>query len=141
MQEETRRLFEELEEAALTQDVERTFALCTDDIVVEDVPLGRTLNGKEELRAYMEEICSAFSDALLTRHACLVCGNHVVVEAINTMMHSGEFLGYPATGREVEVRACGILRFQAGKLHDVRLYYDMASLLRQIGIVEELKAA
>ena len=47
--------------------------------------------------------------------------------------HTGAFLGIPATGRLVEVPMLGAYEIGGGKIQRARLYYDMATLMRQLG--------
>jgi hypothetical protein len=43
--------------------------------------------------------------------------------------------GFPATGRRVDVPFCAIFVFEEERLLSERLYFDLATLLRQLGVL------
>jgi steroid delta-isomerase-like uncharacterized protein len=49
--------------------------------------------------------------------------------------HTGALAGIPPTGREVEVPMLGVYEIANGSIQRARLYYDMATLSRQLGQV------
>lgn len=49
--------------------------------------------------------------------------------------------GIPATGRGVEFALVGIIQFQAGKVANEHLYWDQATVLSQLGILDHPLAA
>ncbi|HEX3947363.1 MAG TPA: ester cyclase [Acidimicrobiales bacterium] len=57
----------------------------------------------------------------------------VLVEARNTGTHLGPFRGVPDTGRWVDHRVACVFEFDGDQLVRVRIYYDVATILRQIG--------
>jgi predicted ester cyclase len=64
-------------------------------------------------------------------------GDFVVVRAIDTATHEGEFQGIPATGNKIEVGAIIIYRIQNGKIVEVWEDMDMLGMMMQLGM--ELK--
>jgi carboxymethylenebutenolidase len=48
--------------------------------------------------------------------------------------------GVPATGRRVEVGVVGIIQFENGKISSEHLYWDHASVLAQLGVIDQIKA-
>ena len=60
------------------------------------------------------------------------------MEVIIRGTHLGAWKGLPATGRRVEVPLCGIYTFDAeDRLAGERIYYDRATVLRQLGVFHE----
>ena len=49
--------------------------------------------------------------------------------------------GLPATGRRAEFALVGVIRFQAGKVAHEHLYWDQATVLSQLGVVDHPAAA
>jgi carboxymethylenebutenolidase len=49
--------------------------------------------------------------------------------------------GLLATGRKVEFGLVGIIQFQAGKVANERLYWDQATVLSQLGVLDHPVAA
>jgi len=93
------------------------------------IPLGR-----DEYVAACEMLLSAFPDlkGQFTRTIDLGDG-WVAVEVVFTGTHNGPFMGVPATGRPLVLRAGSLRHFDGdGLLTDFSLYYDMVSLMAQI---------
>ncbi len=52
--------------------------------------------------------------------------------------HTGDWRGLPATGRKVSFPLCGIFTFDpGGRILGEKIYYDRASVLKQLGIFRE----
>jgi len=49
--------------------------------------------------------------------------------------------GLPATGRRAEFALVGVIRFQAGKVAHEHLYWDQATVLSQLGVLDHPAAA
>lgn len=93
------------------------------------IPLGR-----DEYVAACESLLYAFPDLLgqFTRTIDLGDG-WVAVEVVFTGTHNGPFMGVPATGRPMVLRAGSLRHFDAdGLLTDFSLYYDTLTLMSQI---------
>jgi hypothetical protein len=62
----------------------------------------------------------------------------VILETTVSGTHEGKWRGLPGIGREVEFDACAVFAFDdRNKLAGERLYYDRASLLRQLGLFHD----
>src|SRR5262249_56212972 len=62
----------------------------------------------------------------------------VILEVVISGTHRGGWRGLPATGRSVEFQLCGIFTFGSeGKIAAERIYYDRATVLRQLGVFRE----
>jgi steroid delta-isomerase-like uncharacterized protein len=62
----------------------------------------------------------------------------VVLEVVIRGQHLGPWRGLPATGAQIELPLCGIFTFDdAERLAGERIYYDRATLLRQLGVFHE----
>ena len=62
----------------------------------------------------------------------------VVLEVIIRGRHLGAWRGLPATGRQIEFPLCGIYTFDDDdRLAGEKIYYDRATLLRQLGMLHE----
>jgi predicted ester cyclase len=59
-----------------------------------------------------------------------------VSEPVYTGKHVGGFLGIAASHKPVRFRFVVFVTFRDGKFSGERFYYDLASLLRQIGVNE-----
>ena len=67
-----------------------------------------------------------------------VTNDAVLVEVMIRGTHLGEWRGLPPTGRRVEVPLCGVYAFDSNDcLAGERIYYDRATVLRQLGVFHE----
>ena len=115
--------------------LEETLATLTEDCVFEDVALQRTLHGRSGAAEYYRMWWSAFGIRVQlhggTRHWA---GDDLFVsETSYAGTHVGEFLGIPATGRPIQFRFVVFVTFRDGLFAGERFYYDLGTLLRQIG--------
>ncbi|MGE5052583.1 MAG: ester cyclase, partial [Acidobacteriota bacterium] len=63
---------------------------------------------------------------------------NVLLEVLICGTHLGAWRGLPATGRRVEIPLCGVYTFDdVDRLAGERIYYDRATVLRQLGVFRE----
>ena len=79
---------------------------------------------------------AAFSDFHLTLDDQIAEGDKLVSRWTARGVHSGVFLGVPATGKHVEVTGIGISRFENGKIVEAWSLTDFLGLLRQMGALQ-----
>jgi len=116
--------------------LEETLATLTEDCVFEDVALQRTFHGHAGAAEYYRMWWSAFGLKVElqggTRH--WITDDLFVSETSYVGAHVGEFLDIQATGRPIQFRFVVFVTFRDGLFAGERFYYDLATLLRQIGI-------
>jgi steroid delta-isomerase-like uncharacterized protein len=104
----------------------------------DDEPLDAHYTGREEVHKYYEGLLRALPGLHLDvrhRHASVTA---VVVEVVIRGRHLGPWRGLPATGNHIELPLCGIFTFDdEDHLTGERIYYDRATLLRQLGLFHE----
>lgn len=70
----------------------------------------------------------------------IVGAEHVVEESVLRFTHTVELdwmlPGVPPTGRRVEVAVCSIVRMEGEKVAHEHIYWDQASVLAQIGLLD-----
>ena len=70
----------------------------------------------------------------------MVAGDWAVVEFVNRGTQTGPLessLGtFPPSGRSMEVRYCSVMRVRDGMVVEGRDYYDSASIVAQLGLIE-----
>jgi carboxymethylenebutenolidase len=127
----------------LTRDCEATLETMVDDAYVNHVPVMTGGKGKAALREFYSRdfIPSMPPDTVLTPVSRTIGENQLVDEIIFSFTHTTEMpwmlLGVAPTGRRVEIPLVVIVRFRDGKLAHEHIYWDQASVLRQIGLIED----
>ena len=102
---------------------------------VEQNPLPGQGPGRAGLADILTMMWTAFPDLHWNLQDTLVQGDRVMTLSTWTGTHRGEFMGIPATGREVAVEAWTVDRYRDGRLAESRIIMDVAGLLVQLGIV------
>jgi carboxymethylenebutenolidase len=126
-----------------TRDTESTLATMVEDAYVNHVPVMTGGVGKTALRAFYsrEFIPSMPPDTTLTPISRTVGENQLVDEMIFSFTHTQEMPwmlpGVAPTHRHVEVALVAIVQFRDGKLAHEHIYWDQASVLKQIGLLAD----
>jgi steroid delta-isomerase-like uncharacterized protein len=115
--------------------MEQVLPLYTDDCTYEDVPMGAVNHGKEELRAFGQLFFSGFPDATFEMTSGFVAGTWAGGEWLMRGTHTGDLPGLPATEKSMAVRGSSMLELADGRIRRCTDYWDMAALLRQLGLL------
>jgi steroid delta-isomerase-like uncharacterized protein len=118
-----------------TQDIERVLSLCTDECLYEDVPLGVTNHGKEELRAFGHQVFNAFPDLKIELSTHVAAGEWAMLEWTMSGTHQADLPGMPATGKSFSVRGATALQLGDGRISRNSDYWDIVTLLTQLGLI------
>jgi len=127
----------------VTRDTESTLATMVDDAYVNHIPVMTGGFGKAALRAFysMDFIPSMPPDTTLTPVSRTIGENQLVDEMIFSFTHTQEMPwmlpGVPPTHRHVDVPLVAIVQFREGKLAHEHIYWDQASVLKQIGLLTD----
>jgi len=104
----------------------------------DDEPNGEHHIGTGEVRRYYSGLFSAMPGLNIDVRERHVCENAIILEVIIRGHHFGPWRGLPATGRKLAFPLCGIFTFDASdRLKGERIYYDRATVLRQLGVFHE----
>jgi carboxymethylenebutenolidase len=126
-----------------TRDTDATLATMVDDAYVNHIPVLTGGFGKSALRQFYSRdfIPSMPPDTTLTPISRTVGENQLVDEMIFSFTHTQEMPwmlpGIAPTNRHVEVPLVAIVRFREGKLAHEHIYWDQASVLKQIGLLTD----
>jgi carboxymethylenebutenolidase len=124
-----------------TRDTEATLETMVEDAYVNHVPVMTGGYGKAALREFYSRdfIPNMPPDTTLTPVSRTVDENQLVDEMIFSFTHTQEMPwmlpGVAPTHRRVEVALVAIVRFRDGKLAHEHIYWDQASVLKQIGLL------
>lgn len=104
----------------------------------EDTPWHDYHIGRDGVRAYYEGLLRALPDLHIDVQRRHVTDEHVILEVIISGTQTGPWRGLPGTGQRVEFPLCAVYTFDdEEKLAGERIYYDRATVLRQLGIFRE----
>ena len=134
---------EHTEHEFATRDTEATLATMVEDAYVNHVPVLTGGVGKDALRRFYSAdfIPTMPPDTKLTPVSRTVGEDQLVDEMIFSFTHTQEMPwmlpGIAPTNRYVEVALVAIVRFRDGKLAHEHIYWDQASVLKQIGLLTD----
>jgi steroid delta-isomerase-like uncharacterized protein len=104
----------------------------------QDEAWGDRYAGHDGVRSYYEQLMAALPDLEIQVRQQHVTDDHIVLEVLICGTHLGPWRGLPATGRRVEAPLCAVYSFDDGdRLAGERIYYDRATVLRQLGVFRE----
>ena len=142
-QEALRKLWEEHVQCEFsTRNTEDTLATMVEDAYVNHIPVLTGGSGRNELREFYSKrfIPQMPPDTEMTPVSRTIGDNQIVDEMIFKFTHTIRMdwmlPGIPPTGRRVEVPLVAIVRVRDGKLAHEHIYWDQASVLVQIGLLD-----
>lgn len=96
-------------------------------------------DGEAEVRRYYDETRTAFPDQRNELRRIYTAGDAVVVELDLLGTHLGPYRGLPPTGRSFTCPMIAVFLFEPGesKISCERVYFDAATILRQLGILHD----
>jgi steroid delta-isomerase-like uncharacterized protein len=104
----------------------------------DDEPWDGHYIGHDGVRTYYDGLLKAMPDLRIEVQQRYASQNAVIVEVIISGHHLGAWRGLPPTGRPVRFPLCGIFVFDnEDRLAGEKIYYDRATVLRQLGIFLE----
>jgi steroid delta-isomerase-like uncharacterized protein len=86
----------------------------------------------------MERYLRAFPDLRFLEEETIIQDNHVVLSWTARGTHRGELMHIPPTGRKISVRGVSLLTVENGRITRGLYVWDVAGLLRAIGLLPEL---
>jgi len=126
-----------------TRDTEATLATMVEDAYVNHIPVMTGGNGIAALRAFYSQdfIPSMPPDTTLTPVSRTIGEDQLVDEMIFSFTHTEEMPwmlpGVAPTNKKVEIALVAIVKFRDGKLAHEHIYWDQASVLKQIGLLTD----
>src|SRR5438132_4892896 len=142
-QETLRQLWEEhVRYEFSTRNTEDTLATMVEDAYVNHIPVLTGGVGKDELREFYSKrfIPQMPPDTEMTAISRTIGNDQLVDEMVFTFTHTIRMdwmlPGIAPTGKRVEVPLVAIVRFREGKLAHEHIYWDQASVLVQLGLLD-----
>jgi carboxymethylenebutenolidase len=125
-----------------TRDVDATMATMIDQPYVNHVPTMTGGVGRDELKRFYKYhfIGENPPDIQLIPISRTIGSDQLVDEMLFTFTHTREIdwlaPGVPPTGRRVEIPLVAIVRFVDGKVAHEHIYWDQASVVVQMGVLD-----
>jgi steroid delta-isomerase-like uncharacterized protein len=123
-----------------SQDADKVLACMADDIVYDDDAWPTTMRGHADVRAFLETTWRAFPDLRFEG----VDGPYIDPDAPRVAAYWRGFAthtgpldppGLAPTGKRIEIEGGEFDEFRDGKLVRLRMVFDMADAMRQLGVL------
>ncbi len=121
-----------------THDPHPIEALFAEDCVLEDCAIAVPLRGHRGLRRAVLFNFLAFPDVHFELLSQIQEGERVAIEWRAEGNHAGRFMGIPATRRRVVLEGISLLTLRDGRIARLRRVWDIAGVIRQLGLLPEL---
>lgn len=103
-----------------------------ENAVLHTVP---EVKGRSNARAYYDNYVVGFSDRKFTVKEIFADGDKLVKYWQFKGKHTGPFFGIPATGKQVDVIGCTIVKMKDGKITEEQDFMDNLAFMQQLGII------
>ena len=118
------------------RDWDRMRELSSADVRFVDHGRGVTLASFDEFLGWLHEWTGGMSDAVVGEPRYLDAGTHSVCRFTGSGTNDGPMGPVNATGRPLAVEFCEIVEVTDGQITAGDMYYDMMSMMAQLGVIE-----
>jgi steroid delta-isomerase-like uncharacterized protein len=120
------------------KDWEAARASVAPGVLYDELATHRNVKGVDQFVAVLQGWAKAFPDSKPTYQNAIASGTTVVLELTWHGTHTGPLQtpegSVAATGKPIKVPACMVVETGDGKVKSIRHYFDMATLMQQLGI-------
>ena len=117
-------------------DIDGFADLVADDFVEHEEALPGMEPTKDGLKQLFRVLRAAFPDLRMDAQDVIVSGDKAVARVSATGTHGGEFMGMPASGRNVDVQLIDIIRFgEDGLAREHWGIFDQMTMMQQLGAI------
>ena len=132
------RYAETINEAWNSHDLEEVIGFYAPDYICDDIGQSSPLRGREEMRVMLESYWRAFPDLKFQVISTLADSSRIAILWIGEGTHRGTIMNIPPTGHRVQVRGVSIIDVENGLIVRGQYIWDLAGMLRQMGLLPEL---
>jgi steroid delta-isomerase-like uncharacterized protein len=119
-------------------DLEGVLATFGEGAHYDDEAWAEHFEGMNGVREFYEQLMQAMPDLKIDVQRRHVSDDAILLEVIIRGTHLGAWRGLPPTGRRVDFPLCGVYTFDSqDRLAGEKIYYDRATVLRQLGVFHE----
>lgn len=108
--------------AWMRDDIEAVLALCTDDLIAVNVPIG-ALHGKAAVRDFLLKFGRGMQQKRYDVELVIESGDSAMVEGVESYVKDGKTVRLPYMSR---------FRFRDGRIAEWRDYFDLQTVLRHL---------
>jgi steroid delta-isomerase-like uncharacterized protein len=131
-------LVEDLLDAWNAHDVERIKTFYAPEYEGVNVGQAEPQRGPQSICQATQSYLQAFPDLRFLEEETVIQDNHVVLVWTAHGTHRGKLMRIPPTEREIMIRGISLLTVENGKITRGLYIWDVAGLLRTIGLLPEL---
>jgi steroid delta-isomerase-like uncharacterized protein len=128
-----RRALERMNELINSHDLGYIDELYVNDITWWYVGMAAPERGRDALKARDTATLAALGDLCRQVDTMVVDEHGAALRWRLTATHTGDYGGFPATGRRIELTGCSIFEFNAELVQRLFVYVDTAAVTRQLG--------
>lgn len=132
-------------EAYNDRDFDRAGSMVAPNAELRNVATGETFRGPAGTRQFQQGWATAFPDSRVDVRGVVVGEDGYVVEYVGHGTQTGPLSTpagpIPATNRTVTVEFCDVARLKDGMIASVHTYFDLMTMLRQLGVATEQAGA
>jgi steroid delta-isomerase-like uncharacterized protein len=123
-----------------SHQLERLLSLMADDVVYEDSSWPTVMNGHHEIRVFLQSTWRAVPDLRFTHEDTVLLdpsGTGTARYWHGSGTHTGFWdpPGLKPTGTRFSFHGATFLESRGGKLYRIRVVYDVAGIMRQLGLL------
>ena len=104
--------------------------------IVDHSALPGSPPGLDGAKQAIEMFLTAFPDLKMTVEDMIAEGDKVAVRLTMSGTHKGDFMGIPATGKEISVSGMDFHRIAGGKVVEHWDSFDQMTMMEQLGVME-----
>lgn len=121
-----------------TKVEEKIIQMYSPDYSGEDFSGGKKRYGIDGVKGWLNSVLHAFPNIHYTLVDYVENGDKLVLHWVAEGNHHGSFLKIPASGKHVTINGISIVKIENGKIKEGKLFWELASVLRQIGLLPSL---
>jgi steroid delta-isomerase-like uncharacterized protein len=121
-----------------SHDMEKVLRFYSSHYVGEDVGQAFLLRGHAGVRAMLENYWQAFPDLEFTVTDTVIQDSRIAIVWMAEGTHQGTIMNIPQTGHRVEVSGVSIIDVKDGLVVRGQYIWDLAGMLRHMGLLPEL---
>jgi steroid delta-isomerase-like uncharacterized protein len=106
--------------------------------MIDHTPAAGPVMGREPGKQLIADFAHAFPDTTFTVDLMVAEADYVAAFVSYRSTHTGSFMGYPPSGKGVQVTGMDIMRYRDGQVIELWSQFDDLGLLQQLGIVPRL---